>query len=790
MSKRTKQWIVYSLIFVMLIGSRSVYLNAQKGEAAPAADPVTAAVQQAEAAAGSGDRSAAPSAPTRSDSGVVSIAATEGGQAEVEIPELTDALVGSKMAENDRLVLYVDEETLNVRIVDKQTGREWHGAPPMDKKTPPNNIKFVQAPVHIRYTTGTELSQTYSLQDAENTSTLTQIEDGVRAEFVYAQHGISFAVEYRLTDKGLSLRIPFESIQEQGPSRLVSVELLPFFHAASPWQEGAVFVPDGSGALMRVKPQRSQNFNSYAEFIYGSDPVFLKHSHTQLLPQWRQKMFPKEQAALPVYGIYADGSGFLGIVTQGDHDAKIRATPAGIRNIQLYRATIEFIYRNDDIIFIGNNSSEIPLYQGRMIGGDRQLEIILLQDEEAHYVGMANAYRQHLIEHQGLEQLVEPEAPLQIRVFAGILREEVIGKTFIKMTTFKQVKEIIDAYKARGIDNLEITIEGWTKGGVYGTQPRHFPVESKLGGQRGLEELAAYAKQHGVKLYLKANYVRPFEETGKFRKNRDAVYGIKKEPQESYNYYLSSLWNNRDELFYLLKPDRVLDRHIKKEVERYKAMGIDGVHLQYMGDTLYSDQDPRNLKTREETKRVWTDVLDLFREKVGRTAVDYGNAYVLGHVDRIDDIPIDSSHFTYLDETVPFYQIVVHGYIPYTAKPSNLQDDPRIEFLRKLEYGALPSYELTYAPASDLKRTIKTDLFSSQYTDWLEPSIEEYNQIMELHQQVYDQPIVDHEKLNRWVNRTTYANGISVMVNYNNKPQTVDGHTIEAYGYLILGGGR
>jgi len=797
MSKRTKQWIGCILVIALLLGTRGIYLNAMEGEAArEAVNPAASGASTSGSGAvksvqSSSSPSASPDVQASQPAAGSEVRAASNGTAEpVEIPELTAALVGTKMAENDRLELYVDETTGNVRLVDKQTRREWHGAPPMDKRTPPNNIKFVQAPVHLKYTTGTELSQTYSLQDAENTTTVEAIEGGARVTITFANHGITLSVEYRLTEQGLAVRVPFESIQEQGPSRLVSLELLPFFHAGSPWQQGAVFVPDGSGALMRIKEQRAQNFNVYSEFIYGSDPVFLKHSHTQLLPNWRQSMFPKEQIALPVYGIYADGSGFLGVVSQGDTDAKINATPAGIRNIQLYRASAEFIYRNDDIIFIGNNPSEIPLYQGRMISGDRMLEIILLQGEDAHYVGMAKAYREYLIARQGLEPVVQADIPLQLRIFAGVLRYEVIGKTFISMTTFDQVKSIIDAYKSRGIRDLEITIEGWSKGGVYGTQPQHFPVESKLGGLKGLKELASYASSQGVRLYLKANYVRPFEEEGDFRRNRDAVYGIKKEPQQSYDYWLDTRWNDPDKLFYLLKPERVFDNHISKEISRYEELGIAGVHLDYMGDTLYSDQDPKNLTTREETKQVWVQALDELRAAIGRTAVDYGNAYVLGHVDRIDDIPVDSSNFTYLDEAVPFYQIVLHGYVPYTAEPSNLTDDPRVDLLRKLEYGALPSYELTYEPTSNLQRTMKTDLFSSEYVNWLEPSIEEYNRIMDLYRKIYDQPIVNHEILSRWVKRTTYANGISVMVNYHNKPQTVDGYTIEAYGYLVLEGGR
>ena len=58
---------------------------------------------------------------------------------------------------------------------------------------------------------------------------------------------------------------------------------------------------------------------------------------------------------------------------------------------------------------------------------------------------------------------------------------------------------------------------------------------------------------------------------------------------------------------------------------------------------------------------------------------------MLGHVNRIDNAPLDSSHFIFLDETIPFYQIVMHGLIPYTARAANLRDDSAAEMLRMLD---------------------------------------------------------------------------------------------------------
>jgi hypothetical protein len=703
--------------------------------------------------------------------------------------ELTAVSATKKIAENGRLQLYIDENNGQIRVVDSSTGVEWLGAPQVEKKMPPNNRNFIESPVHIRFTEGVSTTQTYPLKEKGTKITAKPIENGVRVEFDITAIKLSFAIEYRLLDNAIEATVPFDSIQEKGSVRLTSLELLPFFGAATGQDDGAVFMPDGSGALMRFKENHPVYFDIYSQYVYGGDHAFVKKVNEQVKKYIRKGPSIKEFAALPVFGIYKNGQGIMGIITEGDYDTLINATPSGLRNIQLYRTSAEYVYRNDDIIFIGN-SGEIPLFQGNIIKGDRTTRYVLLQGDKANYVGMAHAYRDYLINEKKLQPIMQKDIPFQLRLFGGVLRDEIIGSTFIDMTSFEQARKIIDEFIAKGITSIEITYDGWSDDGIFGNQPSHFPVEGKLGGKNELKKLAAYAKEKGISLYLKANYVRPFEDSDPVWAYKDAIRGINRDVMPIYNYWVSDRFNNFRQLFYLLKPARVFDKYIVKEADKFADLGIGGVHLKHMGDTLYSDQDPKTLTSREFTADIWVKTLKLMKEKVGKTAVDYGFAYTLQHIDRIDDIPMDSSHFTYQDTAVPFYQIAVHGIIPYTAKPSNLRDDPKLEFLRMLEYGAMPTYELTYESTSKLQRTMMDRLFSSKYSYWLEPSIEEYKQVIDIYNKVADQAIVNHEQLDKRLYRTTYANGLQVIVNYDSKVARVGDSLVQAYDYTVVEGGK
>lgn len=203
---------------------------------------------------------------------------------------------------------------------------------------------------------------------------------------------------------------------------------------------------------------------------------------------------------------------------------------------------------------------------------------------------------------------------------------------------------------------------------------------------------------------------------------------------------------------------------------------------------LYSDQDKNLLTERRETADIWHQALTSYRETLGAAAVDYGFAYTFGEVDRIDGAPMDSSHFIFADETIPFYQLVMHGLVPYSSSPGNLRDDSRVQELRTLEYGAIPSYELTFAETSKLQRTMEDRLFSSQYTDWLDASQAEYEAYLQTADRSINEQMVNHEKISTYVYRTTYSSGTAIIVNYGTQAATVDGVQVEPMGYAVAGG--
>ena len=86
---------------------------------------------------------------------------------------------------------------------------------------------------------------------------------------------------------------------------------------------------------------------------------------------------------------------------------------------------------------------------------------------------------------------------------------------------------------------------------------------------------------------------------------------------------------------------------------------------------------------------------------LGGVAVNQGNAYVLDRVSRIRRAPGGDSSFFFADETVPFYQMVLHGIVPYTTDPGNIGPDFAGQKLKWVEFGSEPVFLLTRYPKGE-----------------------------------------------------------------------------------------
>jgi hypothetical protein len=165
--------------------------------------------------------------------------------------------------------------------------------------------------------------------------------------------------------------------------------------------------------------------------------------------------------------------------------------------------------------------------------------------------------------------------------------------------------------------------------------------------------------------------------------------------------------------------------------------------------------------------------------------LDGGNLYALPYADRLENVPLDSTGYDLSDETIPFYQIAAHGLVQYAGTPINLAADPRNQFLRSVEYGAIPTFTLTQNDTALLSRTTANYLWSGQFSIWKDELVQDY-QSMQTLAELQGQFIVGHEQLAEDVYQTTFENGARVIVNYSDKNFSTNGVMVSAKDFVIL----
>ena len=150
------------------------------------------------------------------------------------------------------------------------------------------------------------------------------------------------------------------------------------------------------------------------------------------------------------------------------------------------------------------------------------------------------------------------------------------------------------------------------------------------------------------------------------------------------------------------------------------------------------------------------------------------------------EVSMQSSDLNLIDETIPFYQIVYHGFVDYAGQPINLSSSPSEDMLRCLEYGAVPYYRFIYQPSSAMKDTMYNDQYALGYTDWLDSAAKFYHRANAILKEVQGAFIVGHKELASNVFETTYENGIKVIVNYNDTEVQAAGQTISAKDAVMV----
>lgn len=614
----------------------------------------------------------------------------------------------------------------------------------------------------------------------------------------FQEHGLSqttpdhrvfiVTMEYRLDQDSLVVKIPVEEIQFTKEYPIYELGVLSFFGAGGPDEKGALLVPDGSGALIYFNNGKAK-YPPYRQDVYGRD-----------LTVADMKSFVKgEKARIPVFGIIKDNSAMLGIIEEGASIAAINADVGGRENSYNYVYPSFYVVNKDDVELESEDKKRaFPRYQHEPMQSDYVIRYVFLNDEDASFAGMAKYYQQYLIQNNMLKENqknTDDNIPFYLELVGNIsTRKHFIGVPYNAlepMTTFEQAKLILSEIKEQNIDNIKLKFSGWFNGGLYHKVPKSISVDRNIGGKKGLTDLLKYVEQEGISLYPDVALLRVYNTKGLgFSVITDAARRLTEIPAAVFPFDYAL--NERDSTgtpSYVLSP-RLVDRYVSGMLKDISKLGINGLSLRDLGDELNSDYRKNKQIDRTESEQISINALEDIYESGLEIMARGGNAYTWQYVSDITHAPIGSSNFKIEDVEIPFYQMVVRGFIEYTGAPYNLSTytNYRQYLLRCLEYGSSVHFVWSYETNEKVKDTYFEYLYSIDYRQWLETARDIYHEVNEVLKQVNNQGIVSHEKLEEGVYKTVYENGVYVIVNYNPEPVSVEGINVGAEDYYVGGG--
>ncbi|MFC7680447.1 DUF5696 domain-containing protein [Paenibacillus sp. GCM10028914] len=724
--------------------------------------------------------------------------------------KLPDETQFEKIAENGKLLLKADKASGHFIVTSKTTGEVWRSFPnPKDWQDKLNTDAWkvhLASPFMFRYVE-------FNLRKDLLKETNFYAQKGVISEFevtdqgfkvIYDMPGLGFIipvevklgedfVETKVLAEGLvdELVIPKEeavTVDKNGKevkakpkkdpmARLASIRLFPFLGAqTSKDEDGFLYIPDGPGALIDFKERRAGTQNLYTERVYGDDWAYSN----------RNTMSDRNPITMPVFGIKSNKQALLGVITEGEEYANVVAAPSGSFS-QFNWVAPEYQYRFK--FFQPTDTKKLNgylTYSKEITKSDRATRYYLLeeQDEEISYVTLAARYRELLMKESAMTPLEGDQAKLrlQLHLLGGDTEDGFLWDSYLPLTTTKQAEGIVQELSALGVDNMDITYLGWQNDG-YSKFGGDFPVPDKLGGNQGMKKFTDFAHSKGYTVYLDASSYT-YNRGGKdgFRKNRDGLRDLASSVIESMN------WDSRRKTF--VSP-QFMKGVIEGDLEEAKSLGINGYLFgNGIGSFLNTDFNENYLTTRQQSKEIQSQLFEKTKETFGSVKGARGNAYTFPYITHMDNMASNFSYDLFIDRVVPFAQIALHGLTTYSFEYANLSDDYADNFLKGIEYGAVPSFVVTNASSQELLKSLSLHQFySTNYKDWLEEIVSQYQKYEEVLGDVQNEFITGHREIVSGVFETTYSNGKQVIVNYNNKDVLVDGLAVKAKDYIVSKGG-
>ncbi|MCL2364891.1 MAG: DUF5696 domain-containing protein [Defluviitaleaceae bacterium] len=612
-----------------------------------------------------------------------------------------------------------------------------------------------------------------------------QMHFNVPTEFNRAMFNVT--MRFELDDNAMKVTIPFDEIAYHPTFMPTHLTIMPYFGAARATDEGYMFVPDGSGALLFHDSGRF-NQNTFASRVYGWDEAII-----------RSILIRDNRSPYPVFGIYTNGATFAAIIEEGAAYAMIQAEVAGMRApFNRVHPTFRMLH-GTTLDVAGRSDTQLMMHEWELPAGER-IMIRYVFTETPGYVGMAHAYRDFLqARYPWLNERVQQPVHAMVEILgAALTPQHFLGFPVdrpMALTTFDQAGDMMQALSDLGWENLHIKMRGAHNRSIDHRVPTSFDLVSQLGNRRAFDRLVETAGDLGHTFYLEADFVfmRGNSWFNGFSPSRDAARQANRQRAEHTGFsptYFGPLGAGSvlADPVIIARPQFTINT-AQNFVSEISNAGVNNIAFRSMAAALSGDFHEDRHVSREAAMNMRTDMLYDMRHDGTGIWLNYGFAFAAPFADVITRMPMDDQGFGITDMSVPFFQIALHGLIPFAGDALNLAEDYSHHLLRSIEGGASLFFSFMDVPTSDLQVTRYLRYFANEFDLWVAVANDLYQSHVTNFGHLYNQFIVDHQILDRrGVTVTIYEDGTRVYVNSSLIDFNEGGVSIPAQRYVVVRG--
>lgn len=604
---------------------------------------------------------------------------------------------------------------------------------------------------------------------------------------------ISFEIplEYRLDGDAVDVSIPLSEVKENGGGSIFRIQMLRYFGAAGTEEEGYMLVPNGSGSLINFNNGKTGT-SPYSEYVYGLDPLSAEYTVRENTTDTK----------LALYGIFRKDSAVFATIEDGASYALLTAYVSGKVNEYNFVYPTFVVRGNDKLSMFGTtgNEADIPIVETNHYDADLTVKYTMLTEENADYSSAANYYRDRLVREGKLtaEETTGDDLKFYYDVLGGVgMTKFFLGTQYqgmYAMTTFEEAEDIYTDLYDSGITKQVMNFQGWMNRGYYHDVANKIKIPHALGGKSDLEALSSRMAADGNTFYadvafqkvtfISKRYSYGNETSRYYGAGYVAEFGLVNPATLRQTSGLGYEENH----YYLISP-KFLHRYTDAFAKKIGKYDISGISLRDLGNELHSDKKRTHIIDREAALDVVTAALGDMKDTGKSILLNAGNDYAFGYADDMINVPLSSNDYYIIDETVPFYEMLIHGYIDYAGSVINLSDtyEKSDIVLNLVENGAAPHFMFSWENSSDIKTTALNRFYSTSYENWKDDAVAIYNEVNGALKYVTGAAMIKHETLDSGVKAVTYSNGVVIYINTGNSDKTVNGVTVPAKGYLVGG---